>query len=42
MKPRFSDDPEKRPLMNWVLSNTVEHFAEHRGYIERAVKANKV
>jgi len=39
MKPRFPDDPEKRPLMNWVLSNTTEHFAEHRGYIERALKA---
>jgi hypothetical protein len=38
MKPRFPDDPEKRPLMNWVLSNTTEHFAEHRGYIERAVQ----
>lgn len=40
MKPRFADDPEQRPLINWVLSNTTEHFAEHRGYIERAVKAN--
>ncbi len=40
MKPRFPDDPEKRPLMNWILSNTTEHFAEHRAYIERAMKAN--
>jgi hypothetical protein len=40
MQPRFPDDPEKRPLMNWVLSNTTEHFAEHRAYIERAVKTD--
>ncbi|MCL4528132.1 MAG: ClbS/DfsB family four-helix bundle protein [Chloroflexi bacterium] len=40
MQPRFPDDPEKRPLMRWVLANTTEHFAEHRAYIERAVKAN--
>ncbi len=39
MQPRFPDDPEKRPVMNWVLSNTSEHFAEHRQIIERAVKA---
>ncbi len=40
MKPRFNTDPEKRPVMNWVLSNTTEHFAEHREYIERILKAN--
>ena len=30
MKPRFPDDPEKQPLLNWVLGNTSGHFAEHR------------
>lgn len=40
MQPRFPDDPEKRPLIRWVLANTTEHFIEHRSYIERAVKAN--
>ncbi len=40
MQPRFPDDPEKRPIMIWVLSNTTQHFAEHREYIQRAVKAN--
>ncbi len=40
MQPRFADDPEKRPIMVWVLSNTREHFSEHRAYIERAVKAH--
>ena len=39
LQPRFPDDPDKRPLLLWVLSNTSEHFAEHRSYIERTVKA---
>ncbi len=41
MQPRFPDDPEKRPLMNWVLSNTSEHFAEHRTYIEGILNGSK-
>ncbi len=40
MQSRFPDDPEKRPVVIWVLSNTTEHFAEHRAYIQRAVKEN--
>jgi Protein of unknown function (DUF1706) len=39
-KPRFPDDPEKRPLMNWILGNTTEHFVEHREYIEKLVNVN--
>jgi|WetSurMetagenome_2_1015567.scaffolds.fasta_scaffold15784_3 hypothetical protein len=37
MKPRFDDDPEKRPLLGWILGNTSEHFAEHRENIEKAL-----
>ena len=37
MKPRYSDDPEKRPLIGWVVGNTYEHYNEHRGNIERRV-----
>ena len=37
MKPRYPDDPEKQPLLNWVLGNTTEHFAEHRVNIEKAL-----
>ena len=40
MKPRFPNDAEKRSLMDFVLSDTSEHLAEHREYIERALKAN--
>jgi hypothetical protein len=40
MKP-FNDDPSQPPLLESVLGNTSEHFAEHREYIERAMKANK-
>lgn len=35
MQPRHADDPERRPLLNWILGDTTEHFAEHRGTIER-------
>jgi hypothetical protein len=30
LKPRHADDPQKRPVLMWVLGNTTEHFAEHR------------
>ncbi|SRR6266498_3217279 len=35
MKPRHADDPEKRPLLMWVLGDTSDHFAEHRATIEK-------
>ena len=35
LKPRHADDPERRPLLLWVLGDTTEHFAEHREVIER-------
>ena len=35
MEPRFADDPEKQPLLNWVLGNTSAHFFEHRLNIEK-------
>jgi hypothetical protein len=35
LKPRHADDPEKRPLLIWVLGDTTEHFAEHRAAIEK-------
>jgi len=35
MKPRHADDPEKRPLLMWVLGDTSDHFAEHRAVIEK-------
>lgn len=35
LAPRHADDPEKRPVLLWVLGNTTEHFAEHRATIER-------
>jgi len=39
MKPRHADDPEKRPLVLWILGDTAEHFSEHRETIEKAIKA---
>jgi hypothetical protein len=38
MEPIHADDPEKQPLLNWVLGNTTEHFAEHRLTIEKMLK----
>jgi hypothetical protein len=38
MKPRYSEDPEQQPLLNWVLGNTTGHFAEHRVNIEKMLK----
>ena len=35
LKPRLADDPEKRPLLLWVLGNTSEHFEEHRITMEK-------
>jgi hypothetical protein len=35
LKPRHAEDPEKRPLLMWVLGDTSEHFAEHRETIQR-------
>ena len=35
MKPRHADDPEKRPLLIWVLGDTTDHFAEHRETIRK-------
>jgi hypothetical protein len=35
LKPRHADDPDKRPVLMWVLGDTSEHFAEHRATIEK-------
>ncbi len=37
LKPRHADDPEKRPVLMWVLGDTTEHFLEHRETIEKAI-----
>lgn len=29
MKPRFADDPQQRPMLDWVIGNTYEHYQEH-------------
>lgn len=35
MAPRHAEDPEKRPLLLWVIGDTSGHFEEHREVIER-------
>ena len=39
LKPRHADDPEKRPILLWILGDTSEHFLEHRETIEREFNA---
>ena len=31
---RYPEDPEQRPILDWVIGNTYEHYREHRRYIE--------
>jgi hypothetical protein len=38
LKPRRADDPQKRPLVLWVLGDTSDHFAEHRASIEKVLR----
>lgn len=38
LKPRYNDDPERRPMLNWVLGNTCEHYQEHGAYIQKQLK----
>ena len=35
LQPRHPDDPERRPLLDWILGDTSEHFAEHRATIQK-------
>lgn len=37
LQPRFPGDPQKRPLIEWVMGNTSEHIKEHRLTIEKAL-----
>ena len=39
MKPLRSDDPDQQPVINWVIGNTSDHFAEHRETIAKMLKA---
>jgi hypothetical protein len=35
LAPRHANDPEKRPLLMWVIGDTSGHFAEHRTTMEK-------
>jgi hypothetical protein len=34
MKQHFSDDPQRRPVIDWVIGNTYDHYQEHRRVVE--------
>lgn len=38
MKPRHANDPEKRPLLLWVIGDTSGHFEEHRQTMEKMLE----
>lgn len=38
MRPRHAEDPEKQPLVLWILGDTTDHFSEHRKTIAKAIK----
>ena len=38
LKVRYPDDPEQRPMLDWVIGNTYEHYQEHRRYIEELLR----
>ena len=29
LQPRYADEPDKGPTLNWVIGNTYEHYQEH-------------
>lgn len=35
LKQRHAEDPEKRPILLWVLGDTSDHFQEHRETIQK-------
>ncbi len=37
MSPVSEEDPQKRPLILWVIGNTYDHYQEHRKTIEKLV-----
>ena len=38
MQPRYADDPEAGPRINWVIGNTYEHYQEHRAAIQKLIE----
>ena len=42
LKPRWPDEPESPSLLWAVISNTSEHFAEHRETIEKALAGGEL
>lgn len=34
LQPRYADDPERRPLLLWVIGDTYEHYQEHRAALQ--------
>jgi hypothetical protein len=37
LQPRYVDDPEQRPRLQWVIGNTYGHYREHRLRIQEHI-----
>jgi hypothetical protein len=37
-EPLDDEDPERRPVIDWVIGNTYEHYREHRLNIEKLIQ----
>lgn len=38
LQPHYRDDPERRPVLNWVSGNTYDHYDEHRAAIDKILQ----
>src|SRR5574340_605001 len=36
-KPRRADDPEQRPILEWIMGDSCDHFEEHRQRLEKSM-----
>jgi hypothetical protein len=41
LQPRYADDPERRPLIDWVIGNTYDHYEEHQQNIQKVIDAQE-
>jgi hypothetical protein len=38
MRPLDPEDPKRRPVMDWIIGNTYEHYQQHRANIEKLTR----
>lgn len=38
LQPRYSDQPERGPLLGWIIGDTYDHYEEHGAYIQKQLR----